>query len=159
MKENAYKLLNDLEIPFQTVQHPPLFTCQDAQKYNINFLGCTEAKNLLLRNSNKSNYYLVILSLHKRADLKGLQESLKETKLSFADEETLFEKLKVKIGAASLLNVANIEKTDVRVLVDKDLLQSKTVGFHPSDNTETLVFASKEIQRILDYKKVIWQFV
>lgn len=37
MKNEVYQLLNKLHIQYDKVEHPPLFTCEDNEKYNIKF--------------------------------------------------------------------------------------------------------------------------
>lgn len=77
MKNEVYQLLNKLHIQYEKIEHPPLFTCEDNEKYNIKF-NAIVCKNLFIRNSNKSQYYLVALPLEKRVDLKLLQMLLGE---------------------------------------------------------------------------------
>ena len=158
MKEKAYAILEELKIPYEKFEHPPLFTCEDAKKHrpNCDFL---DVKNLFVRNKNKSNLYLVVIPADKRADLQAIRELLQETKLCFAESELLAEKLKVTQGAVSILCVANLDNSDVTVLIDSQILEAKKVGFHPSINTETLVFATSAIPIILNHAKVNWKII
>ena len=155
MREKSFEMLKKLGIDFEHFTHPPLFTCEDAKKHRLDceFL---DVKNLFLRGKDRDNIYLAVLPSEKRADLKMMQELLGEARLRFADSELLQEKLKVTAGAVSLLCVANLDSPDVKVLIDKDVLAGDKVGFHPSVNTETLVFACSSIPKILDYAKVKW---
>jgi Ala-tRNA(Pro) deacylase len=150
MKENSYKLLDQLKIQYTKLTHPPLYTCEDAIKYRVEFAGL-DVKNLFIRNANKSQFYMVILPFNKRANLAELQEKLFESKMSFASENSLNEMLKVSSGAVSLLNVANIEEQhkNIIIILDAEIFTHQMVGFHPSDNTETVVFATTEIEKIL----------
>ena len=103
MQNKVYKLLHLLNIKYIKVEHPPLFTYEDSKKYNIKF-DAMICKNLFIRNSNKSHYYVISLPLEKRIDLKYLQVELEETRLSFADENSLEGKLGIKTGAVSIFN-------------------------------------------------------
>ena len=71
MENEVYKLLDKLNIEYTKVEHPPLFTCEDNEKYNIKF-DAVVCKNLFIRNSNKSQYYVISLPLEKRIDVKSL---------------------------------------------------------------------------------------
>ena len=82
MDEKVYKLFRELEIPFEKIEHPALFSCNDNEKYNLSFNG-TICKNLFIRNSNKSQYYLIVLPIEKQLNLKDLQKLLNESRLSF----------------------------------------------------------------------------
>ncbi|GHU85975.1 prolyl-tRNA editing protein proX [Clostridia bacterium] len=158
MKQKVYDLLDELNIAYEIVEHPPLHTQADGEKYDLKFDG-TVCKNLFIRNKNKSAYYLVALPVDKKVDLAALQEVLSETKLSFGSEEALEKKLAIKSGAVSIFNVVNVGETDVQFIIDNDILESKRVGFHPNDNTATILLAPSEICRVLDNYKVGYKFI
>ena len=147
MKEKVYEYLKKLDIEFKIYNHPALYTCADNDKYGLVFDGIRD-KNLFLRNKNKSKFYLVSMPEIKALDLKTLALKLGESKLSFANEEQLFNKLKIKPGMVSFLNIVEAEK-DVIFIIDEDLLKGEKVCFHPNDNTATVTFSGKDIKKIL----------
>ena len=147
MKEKVYDYLNKLNIEFKIYHHPALYTCADGDKYGLEFDGMKD-KNLFLRNRNKSKYYLVTMPESKALDLKTLALKLEETKLSFANEDELFSKLKIKPGTVSILNIIEAEQTVV-FIIDEDLLKAEKICAHPNDNTITITFKSKAIEKIL----------
>ena len=158
MEEKVYKVFEELDIEYEKIEHPAMYTCADNEKYKVKIEGLS-CKNLFIRNQNKSKYYLVALPAEKRADLKTLQEKLEETKLSFGNEEALYEKLKITTGAVSILNVIEVEKTDATVILDKTLLQADKVAFHPNINTETLLFSPKDIEKIMKHYNISYKFI
>ncbi len=158
MKEEVYKLLDKLHIKYEKIEHPPLFTCEDNVKYNIKF-DAVVCKNLFIRNNNKSQYYLVALPLEKRMNLKSLQNILEETRLSFSDENMLEEKLKIKSGAVSIFNIINIKDNDIIFIVDEEILNCEKVGFHPNENTETVIFNPKELNKIFECYNIKYKFI
>ena len=158
MKNEVYQLLNKLHIQYDKVEHPPLFTCEDNKKYNIKFYAIV-CKNLFIRNSNKSQYYLVALPLEKRVDLKLLQMLLGEKRLSFGNENVLEEKLRIKSGAVSIFNIINLKDKDIMFILDEDILKCEKVGFHPNINTETVIFNPKELNKIFEYYNVNYKFI
>lgn len=158
MKNEVYQLLNKLHIQYDKVEHPPLFTCEDNKKYNIKF-DAIVCKNLFIRNSNKSHYYLVALPLEKRVDLKLLQMLLGEKRLSFGNENVLEEKLRIKSGAVSIFNIINLKDKDIMFILDEDILKCEKVGFHPNINTETVIFNPKELNKIFEYYNVNYKFI
>ena len=156
MKEKSYALLEKLGVEYKKIEHPPLLTCEDGKLHRA--IGDElQVKNLFLQNKNKSNFYLVVLPADKRADLNQIREALMESKLSFAGEAEMESKLRVTRGAVSLLNIASVEKPEVTVIVDNEIFKSEKAGFHPSINTETLVFETKEIPKILNFVKAEWK--
>ena len=158
MEKDVYQLLKQLKIQFETVQHPPLFTCADNDKYGIKFDGQI-SKNLFLRTKDKTQYYLVSLPLEKRANLAAIQENLGTTRLSFGSDADLEEKLGIKSGAVSLLNIINNAKRDVMFVVDNELLQHPRIGFHPNVNTATVLFSPTEVPKILKHFQVEYNFI
>ncbi|MCL2851113.1 MAG: hypothetical protein FWE01_02000 [Firmicutes bacterium] len=159
MKDKAYALLHDLNIEYVKHEHEPAFTCADSNRCLGNDFDGLDAKSLFIRNKNKSQFYLVLVPIHKQVDLKGLQETLKETRMSFGSDDDLMEKLRACRGSVSLLNLASVEKPKVIVLVDDDFSSANKTAFHPNDNMETVVFNASEIARILDHVKVEWRTV
>lgn len=149
-KEKAYELLDKAGVEYKKFVHPPLFTCEDASKvkYDCTFM---EMKNLFLRNKDKTKYYLISMPAYKRADMKALQNALAETRFSFGSAEDMLEKLGVSPGSVSLLNSACIKDDNVSVVIDEEILTADLVGFHPNDNTETVVFDSKAIFEIFKH--------
>lgn len=147
MKEKVYAYLKELNIEFNVYNHPALYTCEDNDKYGLEFDGLL-IKNLFLRNKNKNGYYLVSMPEDKSLSLNELALKLNESKLSFASEEDLLNKLKITPGTVSLLNIIEAEP-DVIFIIDRDLMKTKRVCFHPNDNTVTITFRSECIERIL----------
>lgn len=158
MENEVYKLLDKLNIEYTKIKHLPLFTCDDNEKYNIKF-DAVVCKNLFIRNSNKSQYYLVALPLKKKIDLKSLQIILEETRLSFGDENILEEKLGVKTGSVSIFNIINLKEKDIIFILDEDILDYEKVGFHPNINTATVIFNPKELHKIFEYYNVKYKFI
>ncbi|MEG0872720.1 MAG: YbaK/EbsC family protein [Clostridia bacterium] len=158
MDEKVYAVLEKLNISYESIKHPALFGQRDCEKYNINMNG-TDCKNLFLKDSKIEEYYLVSLPLTKRLDLKLLKERLNTNRLEFAKEDVLFEKLGVKRGSVSLLNIIEVEKTAVKFVIDSELLKSAKVCFHPNENTSTVIFKTKDIDKILDFYNVCYEYV
>lgn len=158
MQNEVYKLLGSLNIKYTKIQHPPLFSCEDNEKYNIKF-DAMICKNLFIRNSNKSQYYIVILPLEKKIDFKSLQNILSETRLSFGDEKILEEKLGIKTGSVSVFNIINQKCNDIIYILDENILKNEKVGFHPNINTETVIFNPKEITKIFENYNVKYKFI
>jgi Ala-tRNA(Pro) deacylase len=84
---------------------------------------------------------------------------LGESRLSFGDEDALLQKLNIRPGSVSFLNIVGKPDTDVTFLIDKEIHDSERFGVHPNDNTATVIFAPQEIVRILDHFGAKYQFV
>ncbi len=158
MKNEVYQLLNKLHIQYEKIEHPPLFTCEDNEKYKIKF-DAIVCKNLFVRNSNKSQYYIFIVPIEKTINIKSLQSLLEETRLSFGDKNILEEKLGIKTGAVSIFNIINLKENDIIFVLDDEILKYEKVAFHPNVNTETVIFNPQEIHKIFECYNVKYKFI
>jgi len=158
MKEIVYEYLKALNIEFEIQDHPALYTCADNDKYGLVF-DAMLAKNLFVKNKNKTKYYLISMPVDKQMRLSDLAIKLKEQKLSFASEEDLLARLKIKPGAVSILNVIGADLSDVICVVDSMLINADKVGFHPNDNTATIIFNGNKIENILKNQDAIYHFM
>jgi len=147
VKEKVCAILNELSVKYDIINHPPLFTAEDKEKYGLVFNG-TICKCLFLRNKNKSKYYVYAMPLDKRADIKLIGEQLGEKGLSFGHENVLVEKLHVKSGTVSVFNIVEAHETDVVFVLDEDIFKYDVVGFHPNDNTATVLLNPKDVVKV-----------
>ncbi len=142
-------LLKNIEINYERVEHPPVFTVEEAKRLcKVKGTGC---KNLFLKEKGNKNYYLVIMPDHKRANFKSISKQLQISKLSFANEEELFEFLGLKPGEVTPFGLINDINKKVNVILDGDLGNSKFVSFHPNVNTSTLILTYKDFERYLEW--------
>jgi len=155
-QSEIFNQLKALNIDFEVISHPPLFHEGDADKFGVE-LNCISSKSLLLSNKDKSHYYMVILPLFEKVDVKKLQSLTNEKKLSFVNAETVTQILKISIGSVSLLSLFSADKTNLTVFVSKALFSAGNVGFHPNQNTATVIFDSSKLKIILDAVKINWQ--
>lgn len=140
---------NKHNIEYKKHEHPPVYTCEEAEKHCGNIPGVA-SKNLLLRDEKKKRYFLVILPDYKQADLKQLTKTFGISKIMFAKPENVKEKLGVKPGAVSPFGLINDTEAGIEVYVDKDINDSDIVSFHPNTNTATLELTQEMFQKYLD---------
>lgn len=154
----VYDLFEQLGIPYELIEHPPMFSEADNEKCRVD-RRAKVLKNLFLRNKERSNYYLLTLPLDKRADLVALQKLLGEKKLSFGGEEELREKLNIAPGSVSLLNIAGVDKAELVFLIDEEVFDYNVIGLHPNDNTATMAFSPEYLRAILESYGADYRFV
>lgn len=148
MKE-IYDALKDLGIEYTEYTHPPVYTCEDADKFYVGVPG-GQSKSLFLRNKKGSQHYLVVLPARKMIDLKALSDAVEDPKLGFASPERLFKFLRTTPGSVSPFGlVFDIDK-HVKVVVDEELMRSEFLHYHPNDNTRTIVIRSGDLRRFLE---------
>lgn len=149
-EKKLYDLLDKLGIAYIRHEHPPVYTVEEAKAYWQDIPG-VHCKNLFLRNSKGNRHFLVILEQGKRVDLKQLAEKTAAGKLSFASANRLEKYLGLETGAVSPFGLINDLNKEVEVVLDKDLLQSDQVNFHPNVNTATLTLSFADFKRFLDH--------
>ena len=81
-KEKVLKKLDELNIKYELINHPPVYTIEEMEKLNLEEKGHV-VKNLFLKNSNGKKHYLVVLKGDKKADLKSIKSQIELFKLCF----------------------------------------------------------------------------
>lgn len=143
-EERVYDLLDQLNIDYQRIDHEEANTmkvCLEIEKS----LKSTICKNLFLVNSNKSQYYLLMLKENKKFKTKVISKQINSSRLSFGSDEKMLEYLDITPGSVSLLGLMNDHDFKVQLLMDKDLLQDEYLGCHPCINTSSLRIKMKDV--------------
>jgi len=148
-RDKVFNFLKEINIQYQIIEHPAIFTVLEAKQINLKGTGC---KNLFLRNQKKTNYYLAILEENTNLDIKVLSKKLNESRLSFASEADLERILKTTKGSVSLFNILN--SNEIIVVLDEKLKDKNDLLFHPNDNTASIVISYNNILRILENKMI-----
>lgn len=146
---DVYEVLDGLNIEYIKREHPAVFTCEEADEFYKDLDG-GHSKNLFLRNRKGDKHYLVVIESSKTVDLKALERSLEESKLSFASEERLMKYLGLSKGSVSPFGLINDLENEVEVLIDEDLLKYDKLHYHPNVNTATLEINRDDFKRFLD---------
>jgi len=157
-RERVFALLYKLRIQYEVVEHKAMFSAAD-NEFHERDLGAIIFKNLFLRNKDKSRYYLYSLPIMKRADLAALANNIGETRFSFGNENELWEKLHIRQGSVSPLNVIDAPGTDVTILIDRDIYNSTRFGIHPNDNTATVILSPIDLIKILDAADSVYRII
>lgn len=130
-------------IPFEHVSHPPVHTIEDCAAVDAK-LGCVTAKNYFLTTKNKKNFYLCIVRPEARFRTADISKQAGSSRLSFADDEKLMEIMQVHSGAVSPLCLLFEQAQDVRLIMDRALLNVEKIAFHPCDNTRTIAMSGND---------------
>ncbi len=148
-KASIYALLDHLGVEYQAVEHPPVFTVEEAQARAKLPFAEFEAKNLFLRDPKHRNYYLVTVPENKTVDLKLLQERLGSKRLSFASADDLAEKIGIYPGAVTPFAALNDETRTVQVALDADFERWGKIGCHPCSNTASVLLNTPDLVGII----------
>jgi Ala-tRNA(Pro) deacylase len=143
--QQLFARLDQLGIAHRTVEHPPVFTVEEAKALRGNLPG-HHIKNLFLRNK-KEEMWLVVALEDRAIDLKRLGDVLGAGRLSFGSAERLKRHLGVEPGSVTPLALANDETRAVRLVLDRGLAGDAPVNAHPLVNTMTTALASADLLR------------
>lgn len=151
-KEMAvYELLEKLEIPYLRLDHEVTASIEDC--HNVDqLLGIHICKNLFLCNTQKTDFYLLMMPGEKKFKTKELSSQIGSARLSFAGSEFMEEFLDITPGSVSVMGLMNDHDGRVRLLIDQDVLKDEYVGCHPCINTSSLkIKTSDMLEKFLPY--------
>ena len=141
----TYDLLDSLGIAYARADHDTLPTMEACQEVG-NLLGIEICKNLFLRNTQKTAFYLLILPGRKKFKTAALSKQIGSARLSFAEPEFMEQYLNITPGSVSVLVLMNDPENKVRLLIDKDILKNHPYfGCHPCINTSSLKFRTEDL--------------
>lgn len=132
-------------VRYAIYEHPAVFTVAESKKLKHEVPGL-HCKCLFLKDDS-TKFYLVAMPAEKRLDMKKLRAELDVKKLHFATEGELLDKLGLKPGSVSIFGLINNVAYDVMFIVDKEVWDAESVGFHPNVNTATLVLKHEDLER------------
>lgn len=147
----AYRLLEQLNIPFRRLDHAPAMTMEDCDGVDT-LLNIEHCKNLFLRNTQKTEFYLLLLPHHKKFRTAVLSKQIGTARLSFAEEEFMVKYLDIHPGSVSILGLMNDKEHRVHLLIDREALTREYMGCHPCVNTSSLQIKTSDIyEKFLKY--------
>jgi len=145
--------LTALGIPARTVEHPPVFTVEEAARYKGGLPGA-HTKNLFLRDKQGKRMWLVCVLAERDVDLRALPERIgARPRLSFGSEDRMMRYLGITPGAVSPFAIINDHGGQVQVVLDRALLQGDIVNLHPLDNARTTAISPPDLLRFLEAER------
>lgn len=143
--QQLFARLDQLGIAHRTVEHPPVFTVEEAKALRGNLPG-HHIKNLFLRNK-KEEMWLVVALEDRVVDLKRLGERLSAGRLSFGSPDRLRRQLGVEPGSVTPLALINDIDRVVRLALDRGLAEGGPINAHPLTNTMTTALSGTDLLR------------
>jgi Ala-tRNA(Pro) deacylase len=140
--------LRGLGVAFTLYHHRAVFTVAESQAVEADIPGA-HCRNLFLRDKKKNNF-LVVLRHETAVDLKKLAPLIGADKLSFGSAERLWEYLGVRPGSVCPYAVINDRAHDVKIVLEKGMMEEGIVNYHPLVNTMTIGTSPDGLLRFLD---------
>ncbi len=157
-----YQVFEEIGIrEYHIIEHKAVFTSQEAEEELPELPGLA-LKNLLVRERNTGQYFLIILDDHRRLEMKRFKALTGWSQVRFASAEELMECLGLIPGSVSPFGLVSAEPGTVTVVLGKEIAEAadtEPVNFHPNRNTATLSISKADFIRFLEYMKcpVIWE--
>ena len=147
-----YEFLESNGIAYERVDHPAVFTCEEARRLVPQLPGA-DTKNLFLRDGKGRLHFLVSVPPQKNVDLKALAVALGVNGLGFASPERLKKYLGLEPGSVTLLGVVNDASQSVEVVIDEELWAGEALLCHPLINTSTLILKKAALLSFFELTK------
>ena len=142
----VYRFLDQLALPFDRIDHGPVHTMEDCQAVD-QVLGGVICKNLFLCNQQKTVFYLLMIREDKSFKTKDVSKQLGVSRLSFGTQEHMQALLHVTPGAVSPMGLLFPSARDVRLVLDRDVVNGEYLGCHPCVNTASIRLSMSDFMR------------
>ncbi|XP_062617577.1 prolyl-tRNA synthetase associated domain-containing protein 1-like [Saccostrea cucullata] len=150
-KEDLLGKLAEWNIQTETIEHPQVFTVEQALPHLENKDG-KFAKNLFLKDKKKRLYLFCAphdaeVKLNDLAKMVGASGGLR-----FADSSVLEEKLGILEGSVTVFGIINDTEDEVKLVLDQRLLDQTypKVWFHPMVNSATTSITPSDLKTFID---------
>lgn len=155
-KTEVYNFLDEKHIKYEVTEHEAVYNMTELGRVDVPYPG-RDAKNLLVRDDKKQNYYLITVKGDKRVDLKQFKKDHGTRHLSFASADDLEKYMHLAPGAVSPLGLLNNDPATVQFFLDQDFLDDKKkqkgagiIGIHPCDNTATVWVKTTDLVKLIE---------
>jgi Ala-tRNA(Pro) deacylase len=145
--EQLFAFFDRLGIAHETITHPPIFTVEEGRDWHDKIPGL-HCKNLFIKDK-KDKLWLVVMPGDKRANLGNLEKRLGAARFSFGKPELLMEVLGITPGSVTPFALMNDTQKRVTVILDKDLVASELVNFHPLYNAASTTIRSIDLIKFI----------
>jgi Ala-tRNA(Pro) deacylase len=145
--ESLLARLDQLEIAHTVHEHPAIFTVEEARTLTGHLPG-GHCKSLFLKDKKGGLWLLVCLD-YRRIDMNRLARTIDSPRLSFGKADLLEQTLGVTPGSVTPFALINDQRTVVRPLLDKAMLDHELLNYHPLTNTMTTAIAAGDLIRFI----------
>lgn len=136
--------LKSLDIPFEIVEHEPALTTEQADSF-IEGIEGVRTKTMFLTNRKKTEFYLLIMDDRKRLDIDKFKELVSANQIKMASEKSLYEKMMLPPGVVSPFGLLHNEDRDIKVYIDREIIDEERMSFHPNTNEKTIFIKTADL--------------
>lgn len=140
--------LDELNIDYQLHHHEAVFTVEESEKIDAEISG-THCRNLFLRDRKKKNF-LVVLQNATEVNMKKLPPVIESDRLSFGSADRLWQYLGVRPGSVCPFSIVNDTDHQVKIILDKSMMEADIVNYHPLLNTMTVSLKPADLVKFIE---------
>lgn len=140
----TYDFLDSLSIKYERIDHEALMTVKACAGIDELFKSRI-CKNLFLCNTQKTQFYLLLLPGDKKFKTRELSGQLGVARLSFGDEAFMERLLDLTPGSVTIMGLMNDKDGRVRLLIDEDVVREEFFACHPCINTSSIRFSTRDL--------------
>ena len=93
---------------------------------------------------------MLIMDDSKRLDMNTFKEIISEKQIKMVSEEALKQKLGTEAGMVSPFGLLNNEEKDVKIYIDKEIINEERMSFHPNTNEKTIFIKTSDLLKYLE---------
>ena len=139
--------LQKLDVSYALHKHEPIFTVEEGEHLKASIPGL-HCRNLFLRDKKKK-MFLVVAANETKIDLKKLSSVLECARFSFGSADRLWENLGIRQGSVNPFCIMNDADHNVRIILDKHMMDQDIVNYHPMDNAMTIGLSPADLIRFI----------
>lgn len=147
-EEKILQLLEKHHISYTLRRHAPIFTVTEGEALGLPDIKFA-VKTLFITDDKHTNFFLVVLPLDKRLDLKQLRIALASRRLTMAGADELQKILQLTPGSVTPLGLLNEQAKCVQAIFDLEI-KEQTIAIPADGNTATVWLACSKLVELLE---------
>lgn len=142
-RRQVLAFLDEKNIPYEMHEHERAHTIDDCLQMPFIDESVTICKNIMLCNRQKTQFYLMLLKPLTPFRTAIVSKALGVSRLSFAPEEALEERLHLTSGSVSPLGLMFDKEHEITLCYERGIRDTQRIAFHPCDNAATVIFTQQ----------------
>ena len=139
-RKQVLQMLDEHLIPYMYYEHERAHTSDACLEMHFINEQVTICKNILLCNRQQTKFYLLLLKPLTPFRTSIVSKALGASRLSFAPQNLLEDKLHLTSGSVSPLGLMFEDAKEITLCCETGVRDTPFIAFHPCDNAATVVF-------------------
>lgn len=146
-RQDLFNLFDRLQIKATTIEHRPVYTVEEGIDIKAKIAG-GHSKNLFLKDKDGA-FFLICALGETQIKLNQLHKAIGSARLSFGNEEAMWDILAVRPGSVTLFSLINDTSHTISLILDSELLKCDIVNFHPLSNDATTSISHSDMVKFI----------